>query len=349
VTEFYYGPPAVAGVAKAAPVAIVVDPEARRSLTTHVVATTAGPRARECSLPRAVAAHPREPRVYVACTGTDELLELDARSADPMRTVRRRFPVPSGPTGVAVAAREDVAVVFGQFDGTLAVVPLDDRPARTISLPHGVPTLSEAALRGRAIFYRADDVRITSAGMACASCHPDGADDALTWITPDGPRQTIMLAGRLPGTAPFGWTRMQGTLGEYVADTCRRLGGTGLDEAQLADLTSFLTELPAPPVPRPAHPDLVAQGKDVFRRRGCVHCHAGGAGTDGVRHQVGRSEKEAIDTPSLRQVGRTAPYFHDGRYATLDALLGDAQSSMGATASLSPPERDALRAFLESL
>jgi cytochrome c peroxidase len=107
--------------------------------------------------------------------------------------------------------------------------------------------------------------------------------------------------------------------------------------------------MPAPPVPRRAFPDLVAQGEQVFRRRGCVHCHGGGTGTDGQRHQLGSREKEAIDTPSLRQVGRTAPYFHDGRYATLDALLDDRESSMGATASLSPPERAALRAFLESL
>jgi cytochrome c peroxidase len=68
-----------------------------------------------------------------------------------------------------------------------------------------------------------------------------------------------------------------------------------------------------------------------------------------MRHQLGRWEKEPVDTPSLRDVGRTAPYFHDGRYLTLEALLADKDSRMGATASLSDPERAALHAYLESL
>jgi mono/diheme cytochrome c family protein len=348
-TERYYGPPPVAGVQKAAPVAVVVDTDERRSLTTHVVATTGGQRAEDCQLPRAVAAHPREPRIYVTCLGLDELLELDARSADPMRTVRRRFAVPSGPTGVALAAREDFAVVFGQFDEELAVLPLGERSAFRIRLEGGTSSLSRAAQRGRAFFYRSDDLRITRDGMACSSCHPDGTEDSLTWFTPDGPRQTIMLAGRLPGTAPFGWTREQPTLKEYIADTCRRLGGSGLPDDDLRDLIAFLQELPSPPRARPAPLDLVATGRQVFGRRGCAQCHVTGTGTDGQPHKLDGEDKAAVDTPSLRSVGSTGPYFHDGRYTTLDDLLGDRDSRMGATAQLSPPERKALRAFLESL
>ena len=42
--------------------------------------------------------------------------------------------------------------------------------------------------RGRALFRVTDDGRLSRDGRACASCHPDGRDDALTWSTPDGPR-----------------------------------------------------------------------------------------------------------------------------------------------------------------
>jgi hypothetical protein len=346
-TEFYYGPPPIAGIPKAAPVAIVVDPEQRQSLSTHVVATTGGLRAGACNLPRAVAAHGE--RLYVACEGIDELLELDARSADPMRTVRRRFQVPGGPTGVAVAAAEGLAVVYGQFDEALALVPLDGRKGTTIPIEGGTSSLSRAARRGRALFYRSDDIRIARDGMACSSCHPDGAEDGLTWRTPDGPRQTIMLARQLSGTAPFGWTRKEPTLAGYIADTCRRLGGHGLSSGDLDDLVTFLEELPRPPGARSSRPDLVAQGRTVFHDRGCATCHLGASGTDGQAHTLDRWEKVAIDTPSLRAVGRTAPYFHDGRYATLDDLLGDDYSSMGKVASLSVAERQALKLFLESL
>jgi hypothetical protein len=154
-----------------------------------------------------------------------------------------------------------------------------------------------------------------------------------------------MLAGRLSSTAPFGWTRSQATLKEYIADTCRRLGGHGLPDDDHGDLVTFLQELPNPPRARPAHVDLVATGQAVFRARGCAQCHVPGPGTDGQRHKLDGEDKDAVDTPSLRRVGSTGPYFHDGRYPTLDDLLGDRDSRMGATALLSRPERQALRAF----
>jgi cytochrome c peroxidase len=60
--------------------------------------------------------------------------------------------------------------------------------------------------------------------------------------------------------------------------------------------------------------------------------------------------------PTLRNLPRTAPYMHDGRFATLDDVLdhyeklaaepGDARLRR---ASLTTEERDALRDFLVSL
>ena len=58
---------------------------------------------------------------------------------------------------------------------------------------------------------------------------------------------------------------------------------------------------------------------------------------------------QAFDTPSLRFIRGTAPYFHDGRYPTLEALLADPASTMGHTASLQEPDRAALAAYLRSL
>jgi cytochrome c553 len=351
-SQFYYGPPPVAGVPKQAPVAVVVDPVAERSLTTHVLATTGTQRGGECVLPRAVAAHPSEELVYVTCLGIDELLELDARSADPMRTIRRRFAVPKGPTGVAVAGKENLAVVFSQFDGSLALVPLDGSTSVRVDLGGGeVPVDSIAldadAMRGRDLFYTADDRRITSDGLACSSCHPDGSEDGLTWFTPDGPRQTPMLMGRLASTQPYGWTRGEHTLTSYISGTCSRLGGTGLPDDELRELAAYVGALPSPPRNSDAGRDLVAEGRRVFDERGCGSCHLGAIGTDAKTHSFARGE--AVDTPSLRHVALTAPYFHDGRYATLEDLLADPLSEMGTTASLSPREREALLAFLGSL
>ena len=59
--------------------------------------------------------------------------------------------------------------------------------------------------------------------------------------------------------------------------------------------------------------------------------------------------KGAFRTPTLREVGQSAPYFHDGRYATLRALLTGSDGNMGHTNHRSSTELDALEAYLRSL
>ena len=76
-------------------------------------------------------------------------------------------------------------------------------PGRAVGEP-------DAVAKGRQLFHTTGDPRISSDGRACASCHPDGRDDGLVWATPDGPRQTPTLAGRLAGTAPYGWNGSRG-------------------------------------------------------------------------------------------------------------------------------------------
>lgn len=88
---------------------------------------------------------------------------------------------------------------------------------------------------------------------------------------------------------------------------------------------------------------------------GCSSCHLGDeAFTDGRPHDVASHlasdfSVHAFDTPSLRFVGRSAPYFHHGRYATLEDLLSATDGAMGKTRQLSPDDREALVAYLESL
>ena len=49
--------------------------------------------------------------------------------------------------------------------------------------------------------------------------------------------------------------------------------------------------------------------------------------------------------PPLLHVGATAPYFHDGRYPTLERLLADNFDRMGQTSHL-PPGDDAVERSL---
>lgn len=114
--------------------------------------------------------------------------------------------------------------------------------------------------------------------------------------------------------------------------------------------------------------ELEKQGYHLFLEVGCATCHQGvnvggnlyqrlGTGTvgriglsDQGRYSVTNreSDREKFKVPGLRNVARTAPYFHDGSVAELDeAVRQMAHLQLGI--SLPPQDVEAIVAFLHSL
>jgi DNA-binding beta-propeller fold protein YncE len=355
------------------PIVSVIDAAAERTMTTALLAGSGrlDNHKGECLLPRSAAMSASSGGLLVTCVGTDVLVELDPRGADPLRLERRRWQVPEGPMGVAVDDAKRRAVVWGQFDRQLAVVDLrtDARShsAKRFSAPAARKAkLSAAAEWGRRIFHKTDDNRISGDGRACASCHPDGREDQLTWSTPVGPRQTIMLAGRVKGSAPYSWLGVHESEKVHLKATFQRLGGSGLPDehdatkvTELDALVAYLHEMPSPRMQGAFHDAdetrLAQRGKELFftESTGCANCHVSGKATDKRAHDIGTHTNGDVDvsfdTPSLAFVGGTAPYFHDGRFATLMDMLMATDSNMGHTMHLSRKDARALSAYLETL
>jgi cytochrome c peroxidase len=109
------------------------------------------------------------------------------------------------------------------------------------------------------------------------------------------------------------------------------------------------------------------------KRIGCAGCHSGFNFSGAWRDSAGPTGKASfaddglgvgpVRVPTLRNIALTAPYMHDGRFATLDAVL-DHYQQVGSqpdrahggqrdrrlkTFSLTGAERAQLKAFLESL
>src|SRR5262249_47938145 len=158
--------------------------------------------------------------LLVTCLGIDSLVAYDALAASPARAERRRWQVAAGPVGVAGGPRPQRAPGWAPVGRGVDRGPPRPPPPPAGATPQkGVqaPQVGQIALSpttralplnlalGRILFHSVGDVRISHDGRACASCHPDGRDDALTWATPNGPRRSIMLAGRVASTAPFSW------------------------------------------------------------------------------------------------------------------------------------------------
>jgi len=100
------------------------------------------------------------------------------------------------------------------------------------------------------------------------------------------------------------------------------------DEAEAVDV--YLKSLQPEPSPKLVGGRLsesAKRGKKIFdsSRSGCSVCHPGPYFTDMLKHDVGTRSpvdtSQFFDTPTLKEVWRTAPYLHDGRYTTIQQLL----------------------------
>lgn len=282
--------------------------------------------------PRAIAYRATTRTLLVASEGDDVLVELDATGVDPSRTSLRRYPVGparaalgpgegtcGAPTGLALSADEATAWVWCRSTFHLATVSLDafgpegapdttTAPAAVVLAKIADDPLDPEAAMGRRLFHDATD-RVTSGGLACSGCHPEGRDDGHVWHEAkintrhgtnvnflghdanappqDGvrgvPRRTPMLAGRVAAEGPYGWHGESPTLPARLEAGfgLHRWGGVPAhaddDRAVRATrLAAFLRRgLVPPPAIRRELDERERRGREVFlsERAACASCH----------------------------------------------------------------------------
>jgi hypothetical protein len=182
------------------------------------------------------------------------------------------------------------------------------------------------------------------------------------------PRQTPMLAGRIAAHGPHGWHGKSPDLEDRlrVGFALHRWGGSSSTQWIVAmdrpkAIAAFVRQGLVPP-PRAEVPltSEEERGKAIFQdgKVGCAACHVPATDfTDQSLVALPRPQRKGFDfeadqvfkTPSLRYVGGTAPYFHDGAAATLDDVILKNNDAMGHTSHLSTAERSALIAYLKTL
>lgn len=271
--------------------------------------------------------------------------------------IRRVSSGGNGPRGLAIAPDGQKLLVANCFSGTVAV--LDPANGKTLgSIAVGPQPKADAARRGEMYFH--DARRCFQSWHSCASCHPDGRVDALPWdFMRDGignGKDVISLVG-VAHTSPHNRRATRPDPRE-----CMRTGVIGShlivpESSDVDDLLAYTTSLQAEVNPRaPQLSEAAQRGKVIFEgKAGCAHCHPAPYFTDGKMHNVGfltpLEPDGKYDTPSLIEAYRTAPYYHDGRAATLKEALTicDPKGKHGHTKGLTPQEIDDLVAYVLSL
>ena len=221
-----------------------------------------------------------------------------------------------------------------------------------IDVSSGTPT--QVPLGGNSTHDTGHEIfhRDAGAGIACASCHAEGAEDGHVWhFSGLGARRTQALHVGLAGTAPFHWSGDMDGIGTLVEEVLvARMGGLHQSAERTSALKHWLFALPPPPPMRAATDPAVERGRALFEgAAACASCHAGTKLTNSATVNVGTGE--ALQVPSLVGVGYRAPWLHDGCAETLvdrfDPDCGGKEH--GRVAELSSAERGDLVAYLESL
>jgi YVTN family beta-propeller protein len=321
-------------------------------------------------------------KAFVVSAAADAVLVIDRRRAERVLSTRRslvervdyhqnavrdltlsreyvvaRIPAQANPRRLKLSGDGKTLVVANYLGDSLTVIDTKSlNVVRHIALGGPEP---DAVRRGEILF---NSGKMTFHGQfSCASCHPGGGSDGLTWdLTRDGVgnfKKTKSLFG-VKDTAPYGWEGSSPTLEDRIAGTLRTLHQHEPEGTEVADIAAYLRSLP-PPRPPPVKDEdrpAAARGKKLFEDKGqCAKCHQGPTFQDGKSHDVGtRGDTDTtnrFDTPSLRGVARENVFLHDGRARTLEEVFTKHNESKkhGAGHELSKDELADLLKYLSSL
>ena len=244
----------------------------------------------------------------------------------------RRIPLPDkGPRAVALAGSKAYAANY--FADTLAIVDLNAPGMAAISLPLGPPPEMGLERRGELAW---NDASLCFQGwLSCSSCHSsDARVDGLNWDNlNDGignPKnaKSMILSFLTPPTTALG---VRANAHVSVRSGIRNILFTAQPENMAIELDAYLSNLK--PMPSPYLVDgglspAAQRGKRLFEseRIGCTDCHAPPLYTKMKAYDVGTNgpldkPTDKFDTPTLRELWRSAPYLHDGSAVTIRDVI----------------------------
>jgi YVTN family beta-propeller protein len=269
------------------------------------------------------------------------------------RRLAAHIEVGDNPRGIVLSPDGSVAYVNNTLAGTVSVVDTQAYTVTSIITVTNIP-LPPLLLNGKRLFHTSHDPRLSlNQWISCNTCHFEGEHDGRTWSFGfAGQRNTTALSGMIE-TYPLRWSGEWDESSDSEFANRKENFGSGLvanmncslappdcvnqpphqgQSYDLDSLAAFIDSLPVPFSPAHAHGEPLnaaeQRGQTIFNgpALGCVTCHPAPVYTDKQKHDVGTAGADekigpAYDTPSLRGLYDSAPFFHAGSAATLrDAL-----------------------------
>ncbi len=309
-----------------------------------------------------------EDHIYITHSGTHELSIIDHKAmlekleAYPNKAtldydlrflygIRKRVKLEgNGPREMVV--RDGEVVVPTYFADVLNFVDVESADVSAVNLnPERVETVEN---RGEKYFN--DATYCFQNWQSCNGCHPgEGRTDGMNWdLMNDGvgnPKNCkSMLYSHVTPPSMISGIRASAELAVRKGFTFIQFYNVEEEYAECID--EYLKGLKAVPSPHLVDGKLSAKaeaGRKIFTKLKCNECHSGPYYTDLNLYVIGDDVEfeKGWDTPTLREVWRTAPYLFDGRAATMkDVFL---VHKHGIARKISEKDAEALSEYILSL
>ena len=256
-----------------------------------------------------------------------------------------------------IAPKGDTVYVGLYYSDVINKVDLNNLSVSKISIG-GNEKLNE--IRKGDLYYH-DASLCFQKWLSCVTCHTEVRSDALNWdLLNDGmgnPKQSksMLFAHFTPPTMITGVRK--------TAELCVRKGIQYIqftrrpeeDAKAIDEYMKALQPVRSPYLVNGKMSEAQERGEMIFEEAKCSHCHTGQYLTDMKSHNVGSGLDEykdfAFDTPTLKEVWRTAPYLYDGRARTIFEMLKkfNTQNKHGITSKLSDDDLRDLEAYVLTL
>lgn len=306
--------------------------------------------------------------IYITHSGTHEVSIIDHKAmrakfeSSPNKSIldydltflfgmRRRLPLNgNGPRDMILTS--DKLIVPTYFSDILNIIDLKTLEINSISLnPNRVESKRDKGER----FFN-DAMYCFQNWQSCNGCHPgDGRTDGMNWdLMNDGVGNSKNCKSLLFShvTPPSMISGIRASAEVAVRAGYRHIQFFNVGEEDAICVDEYLKSLRPVPSPYLIDGELSEKakaGRKVYERLKCGDCHSGPYYTDMKMYRIGDDvEFEAgWDTPTLREVWRTAPYLFDGRAATMkDVFL---IHKHGIDKKISEKDIDALTEYVNSL
>lgn len=330
------------------------DIDAEGNLTTYGAALSRIPTV----LPVDIAVSPNLGNFAIAAAGDRTVVQLGEVDLQvPADSACSNNGVPLGVAPTAVAFWQGEVIAQMRQPPAIQLLNSDVR----IALPgEGVRDTGHELFHSPPIFAGSkpsmaeEEVQVIPNAIACASCHPEGGDDAHVWnFINFGPRRSQTLRGGILQTAPLHWDGDMAGLDTIMSEVfVTRMGGAEQGEPRIRAMENWVDQIPAPAAMRSPNDEAALRGKLIFESEavGCLDCHSGPMYTNNQNADVGRGK--SLQVPTLVGVAWRAPFMHDGCAATLKDRFTNQDcggSKHGNVSALTDAEVNDLVAYLESL